>query len=75
MSSTDLHVYTSAKGDFLSWSDWVAEHGTEAEKAVHASEEATAEKDALYKKWAVAEQINSHIVKHEDGTETDMGAP
>jgi len=75
MSSKDLHVYTSAKGGFLSCHDWVALYGTEAEKAVHANENMTAEKDALYKKWVSAEQIISHIIKHEDGTETDMGAP
>jgi hypothetical protein len=34
-----------------------------------------AEKNELYKKWVTAEQINSHIVKHEDGSETDMGVP
>ena len=68
MSLKDLHVYTSAKGDFLSWVEWVHAHGTEAEKEIHSNENMTAEKNELYKKWVTAEQINSHIVKHEDGS-------
>lgn len=70
------HVYTSLKPSFLEFHEYVNQHGSEEEKATHGSGDPTsAEYLALYKKWLVAEQIQTHKFVDDNGEEFFLPPP
>jgi len=71
----EQHIYTSSKGDFLSFQEWVDLNATAAEKVIYEDEENTDEKKALYAKWVKAEQIVTHKCVYDDGTELEFPSP
>jgi hypothetical protein len=65
------HVYTSSKGEFLTWDQWAHTTLTKEELKIYLTSEADgepipAEKQALYARWLREEKIISHT-EMEDG--------
>lgn len=71
----EQHIYTSAKGTFLSYHEWVALNGTPEEKTHYESQVDSDINKALYAKWVKAEQILTHKSIAEDGTERVFPPP
>jgi len=69
------NIYTSTKGEFLTFATWVLTTKSPAELEIHDNNPDSEEWKNLYKMWVTAEQINSHKTIDDNGVETVLTPP